>query len=432
MLWEKQLEIFKAVRDYPKVAVRSGNTIGKSRITAEIALWFLLTHYPSKVLTTAPTFNQVINILWKEIATLYNKAKVPIGGKLLETELKLSDEWFALGISTDEVNRFQGFHSPHLMVLVDEALGVSPIIWEAIEGLHPEKVLAIGNPLEATGNFWNCFNSPLWYKIKVGCQECVNWQKKNGMIPGLVTQQWIDERREEWGQKSALYQARVEGEFPIEGTDLLIQPKWVEEARERELEFDEEAIKIVASDVATKHGGNYTVILYREGYDHKDIEICQGLTAPMTAQKIKHTYEMHEGDSIVVDSDGFGEGVADILTSQHLGVQEFHGGYASKAMDSNRFKNLRSQFYWVVAKKFEKGLYSLKNISQKSYELLKMQLCCIKAKAPDALGRIQIETKEDLIARGIASPDLADAFVYGEYGYWMGKMGDIRAYSYRG
>lgn len=430
-MWSKQIEIFNAVRDYSKVAVRSGNTIGKSRITAEIALWFLLTNYPSKVITTAPTFNQVENILWKEIATLYNKARYPIGGKILDTRLDMNDEWFALGISTDEVNRFQGFHSPHLMVLVDEALGVSPIIWEAIEGLHPEKVLAIGNPLEASGNFWNCFNSPLWKKISASCEECVEWQKVNEVIPGLVTRQWIEERRDEWGAKSSLFQARVLGEFPTEGTDLLIQPKWVEDARSRDLEQEEDEVKIVASDVATKHGGNYTVIVERTGHDFENLKTYQGLTAPMTAQKIKHTYEMNHADTLVIDSDGFGEGIADILVDQRIGVQEFHGGYASKAIDSTRFRNLRTQFYWITAKKFEKGLYSLKKLGQKEYELLKMQLCCIKAKPPDATGRLQIETKEDLMARGIASPDLADAVVYSEYGFWMGRMGEIKPVCYR-
>lgn len=430
-LWQKQVEIFEAVRDRAMVAVSSGNTIGKSRITAEIALWYLLTHHPSKVITTAPTFNQVENILWKEIGTLYSKARVPIGGKILDTRLDMSDEWFALGLSTDEVNRFQGFHSPHLMVLIDEALGVEPMIWEAIIGLHPEKVLAIGNPLEATGEFFKCFSSPLWHTIEVSCQECVNWQNKNGKIPGLVTQQWIEERREEWGPKSALFQARVEGKFPTEGTNLLIQPKWVEEARSRELEPDEEAIRLVASDVATKHGGNYTVVGYSEGDDIQELDMYQGIAVTMTAQKIKHKYEMKEADSITIDSDGVGEGVGDILISEKLGVLEFHGGYGYKAMDSNKFRNLRTQFYWVMAKKFEKGMYSLKKLPQKQYELLKMQLTCIRAKEPDALGRFQIETKEDLMARGIASPDLADTCMMLEYAKYMGRIGELKPYSYR-
>ena len=117
-LWQAQEDILDALTTYKLVAVKSGNTIGKSYVSALVTLWFLLSHYPSKVIITAPPFNQIENILWKEIANLYNHSKIPIGGELLKTELKFNDEWFALGISTDEVNRFQGFHSPYLLVIL--------------------------------------------------------------------------------------------------------------------------------------------------------------------------------------------------------------------------------------------------------------------------------------------------------------------------
>jgi hypothetical protein len=112
-------------------------------------------------------------------------------------------------------------------------------------------------------------------------------------------------------------------------------------------------------------------------------------------------------------------------------IMEFHGGYGDMAIESAKFRNLRSQFYWIVAKKFEKGMYSLKNLPEKEYELLKNQLCCIKMKHMDAMNRIQIETKDDLMARGIKSPDYADAMVYSEYGFYMGHMGEIAPMRYR-
>ena len=430
-LWSKQQEVLLSVRDNQRTAVKSANTVGKSRVAAEICLIFLLSYYPSKVIITAPTFNQIEEILWKEISKLYNSSLIPIGGDLLTTELKLNEEWFALGISTDEVNRFQGFHSPYLLVIVDEALGVNSMIWEAIEGLHPYRILAIGNPLAPEGEFFKCFSNPLWHKITISGQECVDWQNKNGRIPGLITQEWIDERKDEWGEKSALYQARVTGEFPQEGTDVLIPMKFVDEARARELDEDEETIKIISGDIATKHGDNYTVILYRKGHIFKAIDLYQKIPATQSALNIQHKYENTSADTIVIDSDGFGEGVADILHQKKIGVIEFHGGYGAQAIDKIRFKNLRSQFYWIVAKKFEKGLYSLKDIPQKQFELLKNQLCSIKVKSPDGAGRFQIETKEDLLARGISSPDLADALVYSEYGYWVGKEGEIAPYRWR-
>lgn len=419
-----------AVRDYPKVAVKSGNTVGKSRIAAEITLQFLMSYYPSKVIITAPTFTQVETILWKEIATLYNKAKVSIGGSLLNTELKLNDEWFALGISTDEINRFQGFHSPYLLVILDEALGIKQEIWEAIEGLHPYRVLAIGNPLSPEGDFFNCFSNPLWHKITVSCLDCVKWQKdSNVQIPGLVTQSWIDERRGEWGIQSPLYQARVLGEFPQQGTDTLIHLNWVENARNRDITTEEDEQVITSCDVA-RYGADKTVIIDRKGHDFLECEVKSKIPTTMTAGIVKQHYQKRGSDSLVVDDDGVGGGVTDMLSEQKIGVYAFKGGSKQKAIDKNHFKNLRSQFYYYVARKFEQGLYSLKKLKQEYYEIIKNDLCGIKYKV-NSSGQIEVETKDDIKARIGKSPDFADTLMMSEYAYWMGKFSEIKSYAYR-
>lgn len=442
-LWDKQEEIIRSVWNNPRTAVRSCNSGGKSRIAAEIAILYLLSFRPSRVLTTAPTFVQVEEILWKEITSLYSRCKFPIGGQLNKTSLNLGvidgKPWDAMGISTNEVNRFQGFKSPHLLVILDEALGVAPEIWQAMEGLLPHRVLAIGNPLEANGDFYNCFSSPLWNKIRIDGEECVKWQDVNGKIPGLISREWIEERKIEWGPKSPLYLARVRGEFPEETADTLISRKWVEDARHTindgedgtEVDNEDDSPKVLSCDVATKHGECETVIGYRYGHTIKEIKGYYRIPTTETSDKISFEYSRRNVSNVVVDSDGIGEGVSDVLYSRKIPVVEFHGGYGQKAIDSNRFKNLRSQFYWIVAKKFEKGMYSLNQLDERSYELLKNQLCSVKMKAPDSLGRIQIETKEDLAARGIKSPDYADCFVYAEYGWYMSKYAEIMPVMYR-
>jgi len=432
-LWSKQEEILWAVRQHSRVVVRSGHTVGKSFLCADIILDYLTLHQPSKVIVLAPTFHQVESIIFRELATAISKAKIPIDGELLKTELRFSGEWFCIGLSPEDKQNLQGYHSPRLMVILDEAGGIRPEIWEAVEGLHPHRIFAVGNPIEPTGNFYDCFQSPLWHKVKIDCNECVEWQDKNETIPGLVTREWIEERRADWGDKSSLYQSRVLGEFPEDAPDLLIQRQWVEDARKRVIDEDDEEYshKVVASDVATKHGGSQTVVLYR--YGHTIVKMEGHLNYPTTGTTglIKRWYEKNKADCIVVDSDGVGEGVADMLAEQKIGHVEFHGGSSSKAVESHKFANLRTQFYWLVGKKFEKGLYSLNQLDEKSYEILKNQLCSVKEKAPDSVGRIRIETKEDMAARQIKSPDYADAFVYGEYGFFCGRQADIKPYRWR-
>ena len=444
ILWQKQREIINSVWANPRTAVKSCNSGGKSKIAAIIALLYLMTFKPSRVITTAPTFLQVEEILWKEIHAAFKQSKIKFKGcQLNNTSLTLGDidghPWDALGISTNEVNRFQGFKSPHLLVILDEALGVAPEIWEAMEGLQPHRILALGNPLEPEGNFYKAFQSDLWHKITIDGIEAVKWQELHGKIPGLVTLSWMEERALDWGKQSPLYLSRCRGEFPEETASTLISRAWVERARKglddenRPLETDAEddSVKIVAADIATKHGENETVIGYRYGHTIKEIKRFYRIPTFDSIDRIMLYWSTKKATTVVVDSDGIGEGVADGLTAKRVPVTEFHGGYGHKAMENLKFRNLRSQFYWIVAKKFEKGLYNLSKIADKEYELLKNQLCAIKMKPPDAMGRIQIETKEDMMARGITSPDLADFFMMSEYGYFMSKFAEIKPMQYR-
>lgn len=171
--------------------------------------------------------------------------------------------------------------------------------------------------------------------------------------------------------------------------------------------------------------------MYRYGHTVASIDAFQNIPTTMAAVNIQHKYERKQAESIVIDSDGVGEGVGDILTQKKIGHYEFHGGYASKAMDSHRFKNLRSQFYWVIAKKFEKNLYDLTKLPQHIFDKLKNQLTSIKVRPPDGQGRIQIETKEDMKKRSLPSPDLADSLMMSEYAFFMGRQGDLKPYRYR-
>ena len=66
-LWEKQKEIVEAVRDNHEVAIRSCHASGKSYVSGRIVHWYLNSFPNSVVITTAPTFRQVKEVLWREI-----------------------------------------------------------------------------------------------------------------------------------------------------------------------------------------------------------------------------------------------------------------------------------------------------------------------------------------------------------------------------
>lgn len=435
-LWSKQEEVLWAVRNHPRVAVRSGNTVGKSAVAAEIVNDWMSTHYPAKVITTSASWKQVEEVLWKEIRLFYANARIEVSTQPLSTSLKFNDEHFAVGISTDRPVNFQGFHSPNLLLVVDEASGIAPEIFDMMEALHPKCIVLLGNPLEAEGKFAECFSSSRWHKITISCEDCVSWQDKNGKIDGLVTREWIKDMLDLHGKNSAWCRVHIFGLPPEQDEFALIERQWVDRARKGldsdNIALDEEnedrAYKMLPADVASKHGENESVLGYRYGHTFKDIKAYRKQTQTFFRDEIAAKYTKTEANIVIFDSDGLGEPMAEIMADLHIPSLEFHGGYGQKAMDV-KFRNLRSQFYWIVAKKFEKGLYNLKHLTDTEYEILRSQLCSIRVKAPDALGRFQIETKEDLLARGIKSPDYADCFVLGEYGYFMRKNIELRPHA---
>lgn len=436
-LWSKQEDVLWAVRQHKRTAVRSGNTVGKSFIAADVVIDWLFTKGPqAKVVTTASSWKQVEEILWKEIRVAATNSKWPIKTKPLNTAWNFSDEWFAIGISTDTPVNMQGFHSPNLLVLIDEASGILPEIADMIEALHPKAILAIGNPLESTGWFAECFQKEAWHQITIGCDECVTWQEKNGAIPGLVTREWIKEMADLHGIKSAWYRVHVLGLPPEQDEFALIERQWVDRARKgldvdgRPLDEEDESseVRIIPFDIASKHGENETVIGYRYGHTIKECHGFRKQTSTWIRDQVTSKYSKYEANVVVHDADGLGESMAEQLAESHVPSLEFHGGYAQKAM-SQKFRNLRSQFYWIVAKKFEKGLYDLRQLPQEDFDILRGQLCSIRVKPEDGMGRFQIETKEDMLARQIKSPDYADCFTMGEFGFYMHRNLELRPHS---
>lgn len=87
-LWERQKDICRSVVEHERTACAASFGVGKTHISARLALWFLCTHKPSIVVTTAPCFDVETEILtdqgWKFFKDLTKKEKVAslVNGKL--------------------------------------------------------------------------------------------------------------------------------------------------------------------------------------------------------------------------------------------------------------------------------------------------------------------------------------------------------------
>lgn len=420
--WQKQCEILESVRDNKRTVVRSCHGIGKSRLAGGMLLsWWLYSHPNSLVVTTAPTARQVEKIVWQEVAAAHARSKVPLGGRVLQTEIKIAPGWYAMGFTSDDPNAVQGWHSEHLLLLVDEASGIDSELDEAFEGVLTSahcRVLKIGNPTDPTGPLAKEFTSPGAAKFAISAfdtpnfttfgitlDDCITgeWERKiDGPLPRpyLITPEWVADKVKRWGVDSPAFKSRVLGAFPELGNDMVIPLSWIEAARQREYVPTEKDSKTLAVDVA-RFGGDETVIGLRHGFRYRTHKSYRGKDTMETAGHVSRAIAETGARHAAIDANGVGGGVFDRL--KELGKRVVSMGAGEGANDSERFLNARAEWFWGLREAFEQKLV---DIDEHDDDLLG-QLANLKYKV-DSKGRIQIESKAEMKKRGMPSPDRAD------------------------
>ena len=410
--WELQAEILLALRDAHRVAVRSGHGVGKTWAAARAAIWHLYCHPHSVVLTTAPTHRQVRSILWAEIRRQVRTAKVRLGGRLTETGLTLADDWFALGLATDEPERFQGYHAEHLLLILDEAPGVAPDIYEAARGLltsRHARILLIGNPTVPAGPFYEAFRDPVWRNLHIPCTHCPNVTAGRVIYPKLVSAEWIETQRAEWGEDSPAFRARVLGEFPEESDSRLIPLAWLHAAQERVACVEESRNMDLRMGVdVARYGADQTVMILANEAGLYDVYSASGLSTMETAGRIIALAGRHNipPERIAVDDSGLGGGVVDRLREQGWSVHAVNA--ASRPQSHKNFLNRRSELFWAVREALNPKSPQPFVIPPRKFDRLCRELSEITYHF-NSSGRIQIESKDTLRARLGGSPDYADA-----------------------
>ena len=408
--WDKQREIMQALVRHRRVAVASANGCGKSFIAARIAIWWLCMYRPGIVITTAPTDRQVSEILWREIGVFASKAKArgnPLGGRLLTNHWQFAEDHFAIGFSTREndADKFQGFHSPHLLVIADEAAGISEKIFEGItavlKGAHT-RLLAIGNPTTLSGWFYDAFKSDGWYSTHISAFDTPNLKEQRIVIPGLVTEADVAQARIDYGKGSPLWQARILGQFPDLLDDTMIAIRWVEEAGERVPEREGEIV--VGADIA-RGGSDSTVFVARRGMNaFASEEHHQSDTMQSTALLVKFCTK-HHADRLQVDAVGLGAGVVDRLRELLPNLEINEMGAGTSANDKEHFANAGAEWYAVLAETLREGRAGGEVFRNKR---VVNELTSRKRRLRSD-GRYELEPKKDILKRGGRSPDYGDA-----------------------
>ena len=274
----------------------------------------------ARVVATAPTKQQLHDVLWSEIAKWQGKS--PVLSEILtwtKTYIYLKGyekRWFAVARTATKPENMQGFHEDNMLFIVDEASGVADPDYGSDSRHSVRRQQQAAHVRKPHENEWRLFDSHTRdrgaYKAhRVNAEDSPRTNKEN-----------IASLKRKYGADSNFVRVRVLGEFPLQEDDVYIPLHLIEESIQLRRDFEPSPIPTsihIGCDVA-RFGDDQTVI--GQKVDEKvDLPYkTRGQDTMKTADRI-----IELGESLIkryrwtgkipvkVDDGGVGGGVVDRL-----------------------------------------------------------------------------------------------------------------------
>ncbi len=440
-----QIDVAHDLRDYARVSVKSGQGVGKTGVEATLLLWFLVCFPYSRIVATAPTKQQLHDVLWSEVDKWMNNSPLlPLMVKWTKTYVYLrgyEKRWFAVARTATKPENMQGFHEDNMLFIVDEASGVADPIMEAITGTlsgENNKLLLMGNPTKTSGTFYDSHTADraLYRCHTVNSENSRRTNKDN-----------IAAMKRKYGENSNVVRVRVYGEFPEQEDDVFIPISFLEQSIKTEMseatarafgKYRDGAGNLQPIDVSgverieigcdvARFGDDKTCIGYRvnevvqiyKKYNGKDTTWTTGTIAKLY-KELKQRFQFKGQIGVKVDDGGVGGGVVDqlrnlrksepavfgdmVILPVNFGVSIKHRYYA----DSTTY--MMGVVRDLIAPYDNFGHPHTPEIILPDDSDLIGQLSCRKCEfLPN--GKQKVESKQDMKDRGLSSPDEGDCIL---------------------
>lgn len=418
-IYAKQREIAEAVRDHPAVAVVGCNGSGKDYIAGRIMVWWQNSRVGAKTIVLGPTHRQVRDILWAEARHSYLQSKTALGGYMTPVDARytLDDQHKAQGFSPDNPLNITGWHAENLLVIVTEAHAVKQIDIEYMKLLQPRRLLLTGNALTTAGEFFMAFHekTDIYHGVHISAYDTPNLIARREVVPGMITEELIEQRRRDWGEDSPLYRASVLGEFPDDLEDAVVSRRAVQDAIKRRFDPEVQVGRRKLSCDVARFGDDNTVVYFHHGKISRMAWKTTGNDTMAVTGRLVRLAKEYKTDDLIIDDVGVGGGVTDRLRELKKGghadlarvrIVAFNGGKVAR--DSDDFVNAITEAWLVTARRFKDGELDIDD-----NPALVSQLSSRK-KIITSSGKLQLEPKKQYKERGGRSPDDADAFCMGQ------------------
>jgi len=383
-----------------RVALRAANGSGKtSTVISAILIWHALVYPRSIAVTTAGVFRQVESQLWPSLRN--HIAKLGGAWEVTSGEIRYlhpnGNTSRIIGYSATDPGRAEGWHAEDhechpLLMVVDEAKTVADPLFEAISRCQPTRLLIASSPGGSSGAFYRAFTkeASMWSKHAVTAFDCPH-----------ITPAQIEEVTQRYGEKHPLTRSMIYGEFVDVGAEsLVISLTQLQNCHNTPPRF-KPGTRMAGVDFAA--GGDQNVLCISDG----------NKILPMIAWRERDTMSAVgrfivefkkaglEASNIYADASGLGMVMCDALAEAGWEVNRVNFG--SAAYDNDAYTNRSAEMWFGMAKKIEDA-----EIILPEDEDLTAQLTCRRT-ITNSKGKLGVESKDSMRARGIASPDRADA-----------------------
>lgn len=473
--WHEWTERFiDAACKYRWIAVPGCSNSAKSRNAAGFAVnWWMAAPMVSGVIFCSTTLDGLKRRQWAEIQRAYQTLPAPRYGNFVDSRLVWQNapkdsKHAIMGIAVQDgskekiADRIKGFHPDRLLIIIDEATGVSDAITDAASNLwaYPREFIfmMLGNPRNRLDQFGR-FMTPLkgWESVDVDTEEWITTPKVDNQ-PGfcvrfdshkspnitegrivsrhLPTAAKVKAASEKSGSENdPAYWSNNRGFPPPEGIEmtvfsesLLIQGH----ATEQNVIFTGQTMMIGGFDPAFSMGGDLATFRPARVGPTKDGTIIQLLPiqiVPLNASTGQEpiSFQLAKGfravaekfsvkpRNIVIDATMAGAGVADIIARdwspeiQRVQSQE----RASERRCSYENDKLGCEVYHnKIAEMWFQGKEYVQANQVRCLDDETAKELCARSYVPGSnLTKIKLEAKKEMKLRIDKSPDRADATI---------------------
>jgi hypothetical protein len=447
-LWSKQVAVCRAVAQNPITVVPAGRAVGKSYLLAGLVLWWLYTRPHSLVITTGPDHRQVVSVLWKEVRRAL-RARFE-QGKRVSPRLYLGfdhltrgycspqrlgiqqgTDWGALGFSAQFEEGFSGQHAGDLLVIVDEASGVTAPIWSSIHGLAASRMVVCGNPIRYDCHFRELHDlaergSSTIASVAISSLESPDAESDFSPV-GMASRSFLDQMREVHGAESPWWQSNILGRFPGQETVRFIPSAWLDACTAESIKSDplwkdySPGSTYMGVDIGGGVGADRSVVVVRNRKQilalfasewHGVLDDARERLEPVVVA-LARKWNLDPGN-ILYDKAGIGRSFDSYLTNHGLAGTM---GYFGAGRGGKHYINRRTANAYALKRRLDPhrdghvpfycgGIAEWPRLRHELAELRSPTMEMVEGQVKQVL-----EEKEALAARLKRSPDLLDALL---------------------